>query len=154
MCVLPDSLMRRSDAILVLTSGLNREVAAGKGLEPAACVSDTLSVRASSPVRVFVCACAGCVCRLAASDGGCNTLDPRFIFQRVSVCVCKKRGSQNSDEKSAREKEEEKEEEEEGRVAKIRQLCFLTYGSEESMIEKQGETEVKKREQGSICCSG
>lgn len=76
-------------------------------------------------------------------------------FSSVWVCVCKKRGSQNSDEKSAREKEEEKEEEEEGRVAKIRQLCFLTYGSEESMIEKkQGETEVKKRERGSTCCSG
>lgn len=60
VCVLPDSLMRRSDAILVLTSGLNREVAAGKGLEPAAC--------ASSPVCVFVCVFAGCACRLAASE--------------------------------------------------------------------------------------
>lgn len=72
------------------------------------------------------------------------------------MCVCKKRGSQNSDERSARDKEEEKEEEEEeGRVAKIRQLCFLTYGSEESMIEKQQEeTEVKKRKRGSTCCSG
>lgn len=52
--------MRRSDAILVLTSGLNREVAAGKGLEPAAC--------ASSPVCVFVCVFAGCACRLAAAE--------------------------------------------------------------------------------------
>ena len=104
VCVLPDSLMRRSDAILLLTSGLNREVAAGKGLEPvacaasgafsacvsvacSACVPGTLSKRASSPVCVLVCVFAGCVCRLAASEGGCNTLDPRFIFRSVCVCV-------------------------------------------------------------------
>lgn len=36
-CLIPDSLIRRSDAILVLTSGLKREVAAGKGLGPVAC---------------------------------------------------------------------------------------------------------------------
>lgn len=90
---LPESLMRRSDAILVLTSGLNREVAEGKGLEPAArvpsvlsaCASDALSENASSPEGVFV--SVGCVCRLAASEGGCNTLDPRFILQRGFVCV-------------------------------------------------------------------
>lgn len=61
------------------------------------------------------------------------------------VCVCKRRGSQNSEERRAREKEEEEEEEEEGSVAKIRRLCFLTYGSEESMIEKKGEIEVKEK---------
>lgn len=49
------------------------------------------------------------------------------------VCVCEKRGSQNSEERRATEKEEE--EEEEGSAAKI-SLCVLTYGSEESMIEK------------------
>lgn len=107
VCALPDSLMRRSDAILVLTSGLNREVAAGKGLEPAACASSvfsacvsaacsacapgTLSERASSLVCVLVCVFAGCVCRLAASEGGCNTLDPRFIFRCVLVCFVKKK---------------------------------------------------------------
>lgn len=136
--------MRRSDAILVLTSGLNREIAAGKGLEPVARVSDTLGERASSPVCI-------CVCRLAAPEGGCNTLDPRFIFQRVSVCVRKKRESQNSEDRaSASEKEEEEGEEEEGSDAKIRRLCFLTYGSKESMIEKnQGE-----RRRGRIWFSG
>lgn len=95
--VVPDSLIRRSDAILVLTSGLKREVAAGKGLDPvalaptvcsasasgvrSACASGRPSERASSLVCVFV-------CRLAASEGGCNTPDPRFIFRRVCVSVC------------------------------------------------------------------
>lgn len=137
MCaLLPDSLIRRSDAILVLTSGLKREVAAGKGLEPVACApcvcsvpvsgvrsvptSCTLSNRASLPVRVFVCVFAGCVSRLAPSEGGCNTLDPRFIFLCVFVCVCKRRGNQNSEERRAREMEEEEEEKEEGSLAKIR----------------------------------
>lgn len=94
--------MRRSDAILVLTSGLNREVAAGRGLEPAARVSGvarsashTLSEKASSSERVF--ARAGCVCRLAASEGGCNTLDPRFISQRV--CLSKKKEKENQESK-------------------------------------------------------
>lgn len=117
MCLLPDSLIRRSDAILVLTSGLKSEVAAGKGLEPVAralvvsaaslsgvCLTHvlgTLSERAS----LLVCVFAGCVSRLAASEGGCNTLDPRFIFR--CVCVCKRRGNQNSEERRAKEKEEE-----------------------------------------------
>lgn len=131
MFVVPDSLIRRSDAILVLTSGLKREVAAGKGLDPVPCapnvcsasasgvpsarVSGRLSEQASSLVCVFV-------CRLAASEGGCNTLDPRFIFRRVCMCVsvCRRRGNQNSKERRAREKEEEDREEEEGSVAKIR----------------------------------
>ncbi len=81
---------------MVLTSGLKREVAAGKGLELvacassvcSACVSGAFSECASSLVCVFVCVFAGCVCRLAASEGGCNTLDPRFIFLCVCVCVC------------------------------------------------------------------
>lgn len=133
MFVIPDSLIRRSDAILVLTSGLKREVAAGKGLDPMACapsvcsasasgvpsarVSGRLSEQAPSLVCVFV-------CRLAASQGGCNTLDPRFIFRRVCMCVCvsvcRRRGNQNSKERRAREKEEEDREEEESSVAKIR----------------------------------
>lgn len=81
---------------MVLTSGLKREVAAGKGLDPmacaptvcsasasgvrSACVSGRPSEQASSLVCVFV-------CRLAALEGGCNTPDPRFIFRRVCVCV-------------------------------------------------------------------
>lgn len=62
---------------------------------------------------------AGHVRRLAASEGGCNTLDPRFIF--LCVFVKKKRTrNQNSEERRAGEKdEEEEEEEEEGGVAKI-----------------------------------
>lgn len=132
---------------MVLTSGLNREVAAGKGLEPAARESHTLIDKASSPECVFV--SAGCVCRLAASEGGCNTLDPRFISQEcMRVCLTEKKNkkinkigkikSQNSEkERRAREKEEEeKEEEEEGSAAKIRRL---TYGREEIMVEKRGE---------------
>lgn len=89
MLVVPDSRIRRSDAILVLTSGLKSEVAAGRGLdpetrEPTACsasASGRPSELASSLACVFV-------CRLAASEGGCNTPDPRFIFRRVCVCVC------------------------------------------------------------------
>lgn len=80
MCLVPDSLIRRSDAILVLTSGLKREVAAGKGLGPVACApvssvcsvcpSATLGETAPSLVCAFVSVFAGCVSRLAASEGG------------------------------------------------------------------------------------
>lgn len=114
MFVVPDSRIRRSDAILVLTSGLKREVAAGKGLDPmacaptvcsasasgvrSACVSGRPSEQASSLVCVFV-------CRLAALEGGCNTPDPRFIFRRVCVCVClyKERESKLKREEGKRE---------------------------------------------------
>lgn len=134
MCVvgglIPDSLIRRSDAILVLTSGLKREVAAGKGLGPVACApavsaacsarpSAALSERVPSLVRGAASADAR---RLAASEGGCNTLDPRFIFSRV--CLWKKKRNQNSEERRAGEKDEEEEEEDEGGVAKIGWLCL------------------------------
>lgn len=83
---------------MLLTSGLNREVAAGKGLEPAVCklvgvtsLLDTVGERASPPTPpptpTLGCVCVGCVCRLAASKGGCNTLDPRFIFFYLCVCL-------------------------------------------------------------------